>query len=203
MLRITLVYECNPDKLMRSSRALTLTSSLQHTARFHSAQKTILDFLSVSEAPVRLQQTCVYVAQHNITWRRRQLPAILHCLNSLSYSNKLANVLRRRPLPNLYPSCGRSAAQATWHSSYTWQCHSSTWHSSTWHSSHTWHSSTWHSSHTWHSSTWHPSTWHSSCSWLSSTQAIHAPRLHMALRLQPTCSNELAGVHQEVMHSLV
>ena len=37
----------------------------------------------------------------------------------------------------------------------------------------------------------------------SSTQAIHAPGLHVALRLQPTCSNELAGVHQEVMHSLV
>lgn len=61
-----------------------------------------------------MQQTCVYVAQHNITWRRRQLPAILHCLNSLSHSNKLAKVLRRRPLPILYPCCERSAAQATW-----------------------------------------------------------------------------------------
>ena len=143
----------------------------------------------MSEAPVRLQQTFVYVAQHNIMWRRRQLPAIWHGLNSLSHSNKVANMLRRQPLPISYPSCERSAAQATWHSS--------TWHSSTWHSSHTWHSSTW------HSSTWHSSTWHSSCSWLSSTQAIHAPRLHMAFRLQPTCSNELASVHQEVMHSLV
>ncbi len=88
----TVVYECSLCKLMKSSRALALSSSLQHITKLHSAQKTILDILLASEAPVTFHQTCVCVAQHNIMWRRTQLPALLYCLKSLSHSNKLADV---------------------------------------------------------------------------------------------------------------
>ena len=105
---------------------------------------------------------------------------------------------------NSVPQVWMFSSSSTWHSSHTWHSspwHSSyTWHSTTWPSSYTWHSSPGHSSYTWHSNpwhsshTWHTNTWHSSC---TCTQTTHA------LKLQSTCSDELASVDKEVMHRLV